>query len=52
MAIILIEHGADDGEDHRIIGPFPSGEAASDWGFTNLPYGTQWYWLPLESPQA
>lgn len=52
QAVIIIENGADNGEDHRVIGPFPDEEAASHWAFTTLRYGVSWYWLPLETPTA
>jgi hypothetical protein len=49
MAVIIINNATDDG-DARIIGPFISGNAASNWAFRNLPLGMDWYWLPMESP--
>jgi hypothetical protein len=37
-------------EDVTIIGPFPTGDAASDWAFRTLPLGVDWYWLPTSDP--
>jgi len=48
-AIVIIENAAHDNE-HRIIGPFATGDAASNWAFRNLPVGVLWHWLPIESP--
>jgi hypothetical protein len=48
-AIVIIENGISESE-HRIIGPFPSGDEANNWAFKHISYGIQWYWLPVESP--
>lgn len=49
MAVVIIKHYFEDGED-RVIGPFASGQAASDWAFKHLPPGLEWYWLPIGPP--
>jgi len=48
-SVIIIPNWYDD-EDDRIIGPFPTGEAASDWGFKHIPHGIEWHWYPIEAP--
>lgn len=48
-AIIILEAGPD--EPHFALGPFPSGDAATAYGFANLEPKT-WYWLPLQLPTS
>ena len=46
-AIVIIDNGED---DPRIVGPFHSGDTASNWAFKHLPVGVLWHWLPIELP--
>lgn len=39
------------GDEDRLIGPFASSDAASNWAFKHLPLGVQWHWLPVEKPE-
>lgn len=49
--MVIVLHYLTRDTDPIVYGPFPSGDAASRWGFDHCKVG-EWHWLPLVAPHA